>query len=205
MLSMRSCLSHALRAARAAVVALAAAGLVPAQAAETDGPLILVAKRQLRDDFYSATILIAAPTGNGRHMGFIINRPTPMTLGKLFPGHEPSQKVTDPVYLGGPFVPQFIFAVVQGHARPGAAAMQMTPELFVTMDREAVDRIIETESDHARFFAGVVAWQAGELREELKRGLWHVLEPETELVMRKPTEGLWEELVQRSERRANQI
>jgi putative transcriptional regulator len=205
MFLMRSCLARSLRAALAVFLALVAAPSVPAQAAEPDGAVILVAKRQLRDDFYSATILLAAPTGNGRHMGFIINRPTPITLGKLFPEHAPSQKVVDPVYLGGPFVPQFIFALVQGQGGARGDGLQMMPELFVTMDRETVDRIIEAESDHARFFAGVVAWQPGELDDELKRGLWHVLEPEAELVMRKSTEGLWEELVQRSERRASQI
>ncbi len=57
----------------------------------------------------------------------------------------------------------------------------------------------------ARFLAGLVAWRPGELRDELKRGLWYVLEADSELVMRKPTEGLWEELVRRSERKANAI
>ncbi|MGH8704042.1 MAG: YqgE/AlgH family protein [Burkholderiales bacterium] len=177
----------------------------PARAADLDAPMILVAKPRLRDELYGATILLAKPVGNDRHVGFIINRPTAMTLGRLFPEHGPSQKVPDPIYLGGPFSSQFIFALVQRSDSPGGRSLQMTPELYVAMDAETVDRIIEADAAHARFFAGLVAWQQGELRDELKRGMWYALEPEAELVMRKQTEGLWEELVNRSERRANGI
>jgi putative AlgH/UPF0301 family transcriptional regulator len=123
----------------------------------------------------------------------------------MFPDHGPSREVADPVYLGGPVNPQFVFALVQGDARPAANAIQMSSDLFLVYDAQSVDRVIEVDAGHARFLAGLVAWRPGELREELKRGLWHVLEAESDLVMRRQTEGLWEELVQRSERRANSI
>src|SRR5438132_12573410 len=90
-----------------------ALGSLPARAEENADPMILVAKRQLRDQLYGSTILIVKPLGEDRHVGFIINKPTQMTLGKLFPNHGPSQKVVDPVYLGGPFNSQVIFALVQ--------------------------------------------------------------------------------------------
>lgn len=77
------------------------------------------------------------------------------------------------------------------------------PDLFVAFDGATVDRIIETEPERARFVAGLVAWRAGELREEIERGLWYVLEPDAALVLGKPAEGLWEELVRRSEQAAN--
>lgn len=75
-------------------------------------------------------------------------------------------------------------------------------DLFVAFDAETVDRIIEAEPDRARFVAGPVVWRPGELQEEIKRGLWYVLEPDAALVLRKPTAGLWEELVRRSEQAA---
>ena len=130
-------------------------------ARESTAALILIAKPGLRDEFFGASILIAKPIGDGRHVGFAINRPSDMTLGRLF--------------------------------------------LFIAVDAKTVDRIIEGDASHARFFAGLIAWRPGELQEELKRGLWYVQESDSDLVMRKPTEGLWEELVKRSERRANSI
>jgi putative transcriptional regulator len=194
-----------LRRRLAAIFLFALWAIAPVRAADLDAPLILVARPKLHDPVYGATILLAAPVGNGRHLGFIINRPTRMTLGKLFPGHAPSQEVPEPVYFGGPFGTQHIFALVERRNSPGGNSVPIGPGLFVALDAKTVDRIIEAEATHARFFAGLVAWQPGELREELERGLWYVLEPETELVMRKPADGLWEELVNRSERRANTI
>ena len=71
-----------------------------AWSADITETVLLVAKRQLKDRIYGNTILIARPLGDERHVGFIVNKPTTMTLGKLFPKHLPSQKVVDPVYLG---------------------------------------------------------------------------------------------------------
>jgi putative AlgH/UPF0301 family transcriptional regulator len=50
-----------------------------------------------------------------------------------------------------------------------------------------------------------VLWRPGELNEEVRRGLWFLVDPKADLVLRKQTENLWEELVARSERKANAI
>lgn len=186
------------------VVFAALASMAPVRAADLSEPLILVAKPQL-GDFYRSSILLAKPLGNGRHVGFIINRPTPMTLGKLFPDHEPSQKVSDPIYLGGPENVNMIFAIVQSTTTPGGRSMQLTNDLFLAIEVDVVDHIIEAESDHARFFAGLVAWQPGELQDEIKQGFWYVLDADTQLVLSKSPNGLWEELVRRSEMSARGI
>ena len=64
-------------------------------------PVLLVAKPQL-GEFYRSTVLFARPMGNGGHLGFIVNRPTNVSMKQIFPEHEPSQKLTEPVFLGGP-------------------------------------------------------------------------------------------------------
>ena len=182
------------------------AGTAPARASGPDDePVILVAKPALRDRLYGSTILITKPVGNNQHIGLIVNKPTPMTLGRLFPGHEPSLKVTDPVYLGGPVSTQVIFALVQRPDSPGSRSMQLMPDLYLVLDRELVDRVIEAEADHARFFAGMVLWRPGELHAEIERGFWYVLDADARLVLRKPTEGMWEELVKRSEEQQHMI
>ena len=187
-----------------AVAALACAA--PARATEPDDEtVILVASPALRDVLYGATILITKPIGNDQHIGFIVNKPTRMTLGRLFPQHGPSQKVTEPVYLGGPVSTELIFALVQRPDSPGSRSLQLMPELYLVLDRELVDRTIEAEADHARFFAGLVLWKPGELRAEIERGFWFVLDADASLVLRKSTEGLWEELVKRSQQKPKGI
>jgi len=45
-----------------------------------------------------------------------------------------------------------------------------------------------------------VGWRPGELKSELDRGLWTVLNADLDMVFRKDTESLWEELLQSSRR-----
>jgi putative AlgH/UPF0301 family transcriptional regulator len=176
-----------------------------AAAADLTQTVLLVAKRNLRDRLYGASILIAKPIGDERHVGFIMNKPTNLTLGKLFPKHGPSQKVIDPVYLGGPTGPEVIFAMVKDAKSPGGRSMQLTSGIYLAYDSAVVDHIIETQPQQARFFAGMVLWAPSELDEEVRRGLWYVLDPQPDILLRKTTDNLWEELVGRCERKANTI
>ena len=177
---------------------LLAALLCPAAAfaADISDTVILVAKRSLHG-IYGASILLARPLDAGRHVGLMINKPTETKLATLFPEHAPSRKVADPVFLGGPMGSEVIFALVQRKDSPGNRSLKIAPGLYLATDSSVVDKIIESEPSQARFFAGVVLWQAGELAEELRRGLWFVQEPRSELVLRKSTEGMWEEMVNR--------
>jgi putative transcriptional regulator len=174
---------------------LAAAAAVRAD--DLSNALILVAKPELTDALYGSSILVVVPIGGDQHVGFIVNRPTDVTLGKIFPEDGPAQKIVDPVYLGGPVNPQMIFALVQRPESPGGRSLRLMPGLYAAIDAETVDGIIRSESDHARFVAGFVGWQPGELQAEIKNGAWYVLSADPALALRKP-EGLWEELVRRS-------
>jgi putative transcriptional regulator len=157
-----------------------------AAAADLDKPLVLVAKPDLRDPLYGAAVIVVAPLGADQHVGFIVNRPTRVTLGNM----------TEPVYLGGPVQPARIFALVQGKTSPGGNSLELAPGLYAAYETAIVDRIIQAQAAHSRFMAGLVAWRAGELAFEIDAGAWYVLEPDAALVMRKP-EGLWQELVRR--------
>lgn len=183
-----------------AVLFILLIGWSPLHAQELDDlskPIILVAKPELRDPLYGASILVVRPLGVRQHVGFIVNRPTHLTLASLFPDHEPSQKVADPVYLGGPVDSQALFVLVRGSEPPGGNSIELMPGLYAVLDGATLDKVIESEPDpqRTRFVAGLVVWQPGELLHEIKQGAWFVREADAGLVMRTP-EGLWEELVQ---------
>jgi putative transcriptional regulator len=180
----------------AAGLALAAG----ARAADVNqSPVLLVAKPQL-GDFYRSTVLFARPMGNGGHLGFIINRPTNVSMKQIFPEHAPSHKLTEPVFLGGPLHVDSVFAVVQRPRSPGGRTIPLADNLFMVTDGKTVDQVIEQNSERTRFFAGIVVWRPGELEQELSSGFWYVLDHDAALVLRKTTDGLWEELVNRSGR-----
>src|SRR5207245_1904474 len=193
---------------KAALRALAASSAVFFLASATAAPgdtVLLVAKRQFEDPIYGSTIVLAKPVQGGGHVGFIVNRPTKVSLAELFPDHEPSKKVADPLFLGGTVEMNLVFALVETHGSRKDGTIPIAPDLFLAYETKAVDRIIESESDHARFFLGMVVWRPGQLDDELDRGLWYVDQPDAKLVLRRKTDGLWEELLLRLEARANTI
>jgi putative transcriptional regulator len=151
------------------------------QAAEIDEPVILVAQPELRDNIYGASILVVMPMGEDRHIGFIVNRPTEYTLG------------ADRVYLGGPVEANSVFALVHKAQSPGGKSFELLPGLYVAHESGVIEQLIESEPASARLVAGLVVWQPGELRQEIKQGAWFALAPDASIAMRNP-HGLWDEL-----------
>lgn len=187
----------------AARILLALALLVGAAApatAQDDEAMLLVAHPAFRDLDYRQTVLLAAPAPNGGHVGVILNRPTRRSLSSLFPEHEPSKKVLEPVYYGGPFSRGALVAVVRSDEAPGAGSVQLMKNLYMAFRVNTIDQVIETHPNDARYYVGYVGWRPGELRVEIDRGIWSVLHADTDIVFRKDMEGLWEELLQQTRR-----
>ena len=171
----------------------------PALAQDEDA-MLLVAHPAFRDLDYRQTVLIAAPGPNGGHVGVILNRPTRRALSTLFPDHEPSKKVIDPVYYGGPFSRGALVALVRGDASPGTGTVVLTKNLYMAFRANTTDQIIQSKPHEPRYYVGYVGWRPGELKGEIDRGLWSVLNADPDVVFRKDMDGLWEELLQHTRR-----
>lgn len=186
---------------RIAGVLLLCAAASPALAqVQEDHAVLLVAHPMFRDLDYRQTVLIAAPAPNGGHVGVILNRPTRRSLGSLFPEHEPSKKVVEPVYYGGPFSRGALVALVRAESTPGAGSVPIMKDLYMAFRANTIDRVIEATPNEARYYVGYVGWRPGELRREIERGLWSVIDADLDEVFRKDTEGMWEDLLQQSRR-----
>src|SRR5438552_5301271 len=181
------------------LLALAALAFA-APALAQDEAMILIAHPAFRDLEYRQTVLIAAPAPNGGHVGVILNRPTRRSLGSLFPEHEPSRKVLDPVFYGGPFSRGALVALVRADHSPGAGSVLLMKDLYLAFRANTIDHVIESTPNEARYYVGYVGWRPGELKSEIDRGLWSVQNADLDMVFRKDTDGLWEELLQSSKR-----
>lgn len=174
-------------------------------APSTDETVMLVAQPDVTGAIFEGSILLVKPMPDGGHIGFILNRRTTATLGELFPEDEASKKVADPLNLGGPNGYNRVFAMVDKRDTAGKDAVQMMPGVFLVSDAKEIDRVIASDPEHARFFLGMVTWEPGQLADELDRGFWYVDKADAKLVLEKKTDGLWEELVRRSEAKAHSI
>jgi putative transcriptional regulator len=187
-------------ATRAALaLALLIASIMPAHAQDQEA-MLLVAHPAFRDMDYRQTVLLAAPAPNGGHVGVILNRPTKRSLSSLFPEHEPSKKVLEPVYYGGPFSRGALVALVKAGNTPGEGTVQLMKNLYMAFRVNTIDQVIEANPNDARYYVGYVGWRPGELKNEIDRGIWSVLGADVDVVFRKDVEGLWEELLQQTKR-----
>ena len=183
-------------AARILAILLLALGCAAPGAWATDlaQPVTLVATTSLGNSGFSETVLFAAPLRNGAHIGFILNRPSTLTLAAAFPEHAPSRKVVDPVYVGGPVLSRMVFAAMRTPPEDAGNVLRPMPGLALVMDGSAVDHIIETMPNDARYFAGLVVWQPGELDEEVRAGAWEVNPADANTVFSLHPETLWKTL-----------
>lgn len=179
------------RVATSLLACVLALGCAAASAEDVDKPLLLVASPTLQGT-YRQTTLVAVPIGGG-HMGFILNRTTSIKLSALFPRHAP--KLADPVRFGGPMRNDALFAVMRRN--PGRQSLALFGGLFVTSDAAVIERTLKRTPNDARYFSGFVAWLPRELEKEIRDGLWYVAEPAADLVFRRDTGGMWEELAKR--------
>jgi putative AlgH/UPF0301 family transcriptional regulator len=86
-------------------------------------------------------------------------------------------------------------AIVRGDHSPGVGSLPIMSNLYLAINVNTIDRIIENRPNDARYYVGYVIWRPGELRREIDRGLWYVLNPDASTVFRKDTDHVWEELL----------
>lgn len=158
-----------------------------ASADDLERTLMLVATPDLEGP-YRHTALIVIPAGEDRHLGFILNRASQMRLASTS------------LYYGGPEMMSNVFAMLRKD--PGPPSLHLFGDVFITGDPQAVDRLVEEAQPGARFFAGFVGWESGQLADELAQGYWYVAEPDAAQVFNEqPGESVWSELVKRVSRR----
>lgn len=188
----------------ALLLGAAALWLSPAAWADHGEPVtVLVANRGFDDAAYAQAVVVLQRDGS-EEVGVIINRPSDYALTNVL-DTPAAAKAADPLYSGGPFLSQQMIALIRDEKSPGEGSMQLAQGLYLSVGAAVLERAVERSPGTARYYAGLVLWRPGELAEEVKRGLWYTLDSRTDLVMRSKLDGLWEDLVVRSERKANTI
>jgi putative AlgH/UPF0301 family transcriptional regulator len=140
--------------------------------ADVPAPTFLVASSQLDGSPFEQTVIVAAPVSDGRHIGFIINRRTSVTLGTLFPDDPAARNVTSPVYVGGPVLPQVVFALTSHVPENAQSFVPLAPGVYAVLDSASVHRLVETAPNDARYFVGLMIWDRNELEEQIRSGFW---------------------------------
>lgn len=178
---------------------LAAALLIVAAAAHAQAPskpIFLIARPGLPDPNFRESVVLVVNSDRGDATGVIINRPTDRSLADILPG-ERFGAFTDPIYFGGPVAMQGLFALFEAPAYSGPA-LPMLPGVWLAVRPDSVDALLDKPPARIRFFSGYSGWGPGQLRGELDRGDWLVVDADAKTVFKRDTSRLWQDMLRRA-------
>ena len=165
-------------------------------AQEISRTFFLVARPGLPDPNFRQTVVLVHENDPAQFVGVIINRPTDRSFSDLLPG-ERFRGFTDPIFIGGPVELNGLFAVFRADRFAGAA-IALVPGLYLALHPDAIDSLINSPPARIRFFAGYSGWAPGQLRGELERGDWLMVDADADVVFRKDTSSLWQDMLRRA-------
>lgn len=178
-------------------LAFAVLAFAAAAAAQPNG-VLLVAKPGLPDPNFAETVVLVTRTGGDNTVGVILNRPTSLRLVQLAPRLPGAETFTEPLHSGGPVMPQVVVALFSSEGAPAGPAFRALPGVWLSMHPQNLETILARPAARMRLFAGFSGWAPQQLEREVGAGTWYVVRATDEIVFRKDTSGMWEELVEKA-------
>ncbi len=179
------------------------ASFAPIRAAHAQDPeppngLLLIAKASLLDPNFQRTVVLVTQAQDASTVGVILNRPTNLDVSRFFEPGVSTQNYREPVYFGGPVMRSAIVALLRSDSPPTASAFHVHKRVYLTMHPANIAALLQDPAQRYRLYAGFSGWAPGQLLNEFTRESWYVLAPDEDILFRKDTSGLWEELLARA-------
>jgi putative transcriptional regulator len=162
--------------------------MVTTSAGAQPNALLLVAKPDLVDPNFRESVVLVTQTEDGSTVGVILNRPTA--------AKHPQTGET--LYLGGPVMREVTVALFRAERAPEAPAFPVLKGVYLTMHPQNIEPLLAQRAGNYRLYRGFSGWAPGQLDSEMQREGWYLLPANTELLFRKDTAGMWQELVRKA-------
>jgi putative transcriptional regulator len=164
---------------------------------------LLVAARNLPDPNFATAVVLLANFNKEGAMGLVVNRPTTVTLTRLFPELERTIETGSIAYLGGPVPGPGALALLRATTAP-AGARRIIDEVHLVNTRAVLEEMIGAgaRSNRFRVYLGYAGWGPGQLEEETSRGVWRVLDADADVVFDPNPREIWERQIRRTETRS---
>lgn len=155
---------------------------------------ILIASPLLGDYHFSRSVILMLENNEEVSAGIVLNKNFryQLTLNRLLPELRGVPAI--PVYKGGPMDRKTIFFLHTFHDLEGA--MDLGNGLYVNGDFDVVKRYIlegRPLEGYIRFYCGYVAWDQGQLNEEIKENAWMTGNISPRRLLRGRYQNLWED------------
>jgi putative transcriptional regulator len=167
----------------------------PAYAAENkkNQVEILIARNEVNDPYFRQSVVLMLPEKETQLVvGLIINKPTRLTLGRLFPDSPELKDRTDNAYFGGPVDIRTPSVVFRSQTAPDNA-VRLYGNVYLTFDSDLISNAFQSPKPGSgpRLFLGRAQWAQGQLDNEIRLGGWYRIKAEGDLVFSSQPDRLW--------------
>ncbi len=157
----------------------------------------LVAQEDLLDPNFHETVVWLVKYDSEGAMGLVVNRPTKVTVSKLFEDMIGSLKRAEPVFVGGPVARTGVLALLRSAERLEKSE-HVVDDVYMITDVKELETAIASDASAAEFrvFAGYSGWGAGQLDRELMIDSWHVFEAGPGIAFDPEPGALWDRMIE---------
>jgi putative transcriptional regulator len=161
--------------------------------------IFLIARKDLPDPFFRESVVLVTHRGDAAPVGVIINKPTPLALGRKIPELESLAAREEKVYFGGPVGIDGLVAVFRAASTPDDS-IEVLEDVYMSSSREILRELLARQNPVSglRVYAGYAAWAPGQLEAEIARGDWHLARAEIGAIFDKKPQDLWKDLENRA-------
>lgn len=156
----------------------------------------LIAMPGVADDNFAGTVVYLCEHSERGALGLVINRPSDITLSKLFEKVDLSLDREDlaaqPVFVGGPVQTERGFVLHDALDIEGGgytSSLKIPGGLEMTTSKDVLEALSHGAGPRRVFVTlGYAGWSAGQLEEELGRNGWITVAAEPTLIFDTPVE-----------------
>jgi len=154
----------------------------------------LLASQTLEDPNFARSVVLVVRHDKDGAFGLIINRPMRVSIGEAIGNAiESAQDSQALIHFGGPCQgPVFML-----HTDFPTGGDEPVEGLYVTTDRDAIERLIQNEAQPMKLFASYSGWSSGQLENEIGDGSWLICDAGNEEIFDADT-NTWQRLFTRT-------
>lgn len=156
----------------------------------------LIAMPAMADTNFERAVVYVCDHSDRGALGLVINRPTDLTLGKLFDRVDLKLEIAprkdDPVYFGGPVQTERGF-VLHGASENYSSTLSISDEISLTTSKDVLEAIAGGSGpDKVLITLGYAGWGAGQLENEIAQNAWLTVNAAPQIIFDTPAEGKYD-------------
>ena len=160
--------------------------------------VFLMANPAMRDPHFFHSVILLMNYGEGGAWGLMLNKPTNYTPKEAISDLKGIDKLSHPLFRGGP-VQQDRISILLYRDNPPDGAQRILDDVFLSLNKQTLSKALEekTPDKKIRLYTGYTGWSPGQLEREIASGAWRILRPDARMIFAEDPSKIWPMLLHR--------